>query len=107
MVSGLAPADAESLQLDLARAAIRAEPRAGESIVIGSRPNAVFSAVDVLAVLSEWFEREPKRRATASIVVERATCRNAAWWSFTGSRRGRWVRRNISPASRVRTRFGG
>jgi len=74
VVSELAPDEADSLERDFSRAALRAGRRGGgTSIVVASRRNAVFSVDDVLEVLAEWIEKRPARFATITVEVRRAS----------------------------------
>src|SRR6478735_4237131 len=74
ILSALEPEDADSLERQLRRAAIRMSRRrcADGSVTVASRRNGVFSADDVLEVVAEWIEQRPDRMARASIVVRRS-----------------------------------
>jgi hypothetical protein len=91
VVSALRPGDADSLEEQLRRAAIRVCRRRcpPESVAIDSRQNGVFTAADVLEVVGEWLEQQPDRMARASIVVHDSETAYGLAVAAPGSRLGR------------------
>jgi hypothetical protein len=91
VVSALRPGDADSLEEQLRRAAIRVCRRRSppEYVAIDSRQNVVFTAADVLEVVGEWLEQQPDRMARASIVVHDSETAYGLADAAPGSRLGR------------------
>jgi hypothetical protein len=67
--------DADSLEEQLRRAAIRVDRGGGVGalITVDSRHNGVYTAEDVLEVVAEWLEQRPDRIGRTSIAVGGST----------------------------------